>query len=163
MPQFDTSTFPQQLVWLAISFIVLYWLMAKLALPRVAEVLEKRRHRVDGNLDKASQLKAEAEAVMAAYEKALAEARHQAQLTMKETTERLAAEAAERNRQLAAEIAERTAAAERRIAAAKAAAMREVRGIAGDLARSTAARFTGLDVDAAAASAAVDEAMRGHA
>jgi F-type H+-transporting ATPase subunit b len=163
MPQFDTSTFPQQLVWLAISFIVLYWLMARLALPRVAEVLEKRRHRVDGNLDKAARLKAEAEAVMAAYEKALAEARHQAQLTMKETTERLAAESAERHRHLAAEIAERTAAAERRIAAAKTAAMAEVRGIAADLARSTAARFTGLEVDAVAAGAAVDEAMRGRA
>lgn len=163
MPQFDTSTFPQQLVWLAISFILLYWLMAKMALPRVAEVLEKRRHRVDGNLDKATRLKAEAEAVMAAYEKALAEARHQAQLTMKETTERLATEAAERHRQLAAEIADRTAAAERRIAAAKTAAMREVRGIAADLAQSTAARFTGLEIDAAAAGAAVDEALRGHA
>lgn len=163
MPQFDTSTFPQQLVWLAISFILLYWLMAKLALPRVAEVLEKRRHRVDGNLDKAARLKAEAEAVMAAYEKALAEARHQAQLTMKETTERLAAESAERHRQLAAEIAERTTAAERRIAAAKTAAMAEVHGIAADLARSAAARFTGLEIDATAASAAVDEAMRGRA
>src|SRR6185437_8023374 len=99
-----------------------------------AEVLEKRRHRVDGNLDKAARLKAEAEAVMAAYEKALAEARHQAQLTMKETTERLAAESAERHRHIAA-----------------------------DLARSTAARFTGVEVDAVAAGAAVDEAMRGRA
>ncbi|HZS83640.1 MAG TPA: F0F1 ATP synthase subunit B' [Stellaceae bacterium] len=162
MPQFDVSTFPQQLVWLAISFVTLYVLMTKLALPRVGRALEERRQRIDGDLEKAARLKAEAEAVIAAYEKALADARHQAQLTMKETTERLGAEAAERQRQAAAAIAERTSAAERRIAAAKAAAMASLRDVATDVARAATARLIGTDIDAGRAGAAVDRAMQGR-
>ena len=56
---------------------------------------------------------------MAAYQQALATARAEAQAAVKETTDRLAAEAAERQRQLSETLAEQTAAAERQIAAAK--------------------------------------------
>src|SRR5690348_3867383 len=101
MPQLDASTFATQLVWLAISFAVLYLLMRSWALPLVDRALTARRQRVEGDLEKAQQLKAEAEAVIAAYERALAEARQAAQQTLKETTERLNAEAAARQRKLA--------------------------------------------------------------
>src|SRR3954466_11887746 len=98
MPQLDAHTFPTQLFWLVVSFLVLYWLMAKIALPRVEKIIEERRRRLDEDLEKAAQMKSEAEAVIAAYEKALAEARQQAQATVKQTTDRIAAEAAERQR-----------------------------------------------------------------
>src|SRR5690349_17551888 len=130
MPQLDLATFPSQIFWLAVFFVVLYLLMAKLAIPRIEKVIDERRNRVDSDLDKAAQMKSEAEAVIAAYEKALADARHQAQLTMKETSDRLAAVASERQREVGAVIAERTSAAEKRIGAAKAAALADLRGVA---------------------------------
>ena len=58
MPQFDPTSFPPQVVWLAIAFVVLYLLMSKLALPRVAEVLQMRADRIQSDLDKAASLKA---------------------------------------------------------------------------------------------------------
>ena len=119
MPQLDISTFTPQLVWLAIWFVVLYLLMAKLALPRVAAAMEARRQRREGDLARATQLRADAEAASAAYQKALAEARAQAQSTIKETSDRLAADAAERQRALAATLAGQIAEAERRIAGHK--------------------------------------------
>ena len=79
MPQLDISTFTPQLFWLAIWFVILYLLMAKLALPRVNRLIETRRQRREGDLARAAQLKADAEAASAAYQKALAEARAQAQ------------------------------------------------------------------------------------
>ena len=100
MPQLDISTFTPQLFWLAIWFVILYLLMAKLALPRVNRLIETRRQRREGDLARAAQLKADAEAASAAYQKALAEARAQAQATIKETSDRLAADAAERQRAL---------------------------------------------------------------
>src|SRR5215469_18605785 len=143
MPQLDVTTFPSQIFWLIVCFVILYLLMANLAVPRLEKLVEDRRRHVEGDLEKASQMKAEAEAVMAAYEKALADARHQAQLTMRETTEKLAAEAAERQRQAAAIIAEKTSEAEKRIGAAKAAAMASLRDIAIDVAQAAAGRLTG--------------------
>src|SRR6185437_16624527 len=108
MPQLDVSTFPTQLFWLLISFVLLYLLMARLGLPRVGHILTQRRGRIDGDLEKAGQMKAEAEAVIAAYERALAEARAQAQQTLKETTERLGAEAAKRQSAIAEKLAAET-------------------------------------------------------
>ena len=111
MPQLDVTTFPSQIFWLIVCFVILYLLMANLALPRLEKLVEDRRRHVEGDLEKASQMKAEAEAVIAAYEKALADARHQAQLTMKETSDRLAAIAAERQREAGAAIAARSSSA----------------------------------------------------
>jgi F-type H+-transporting ATPase subunit b len=160
MPQLDLATFPPQLVWLAITFLVLYLLMAKLGLPRIGRVLGARRERIESDLEKAQQMKAEAEAVIAAYERALAEARQQAQQTLKETTDRLNAAGAERLRHVAEKLAAETGAAERRIAEAKNAALGNIREVAVDVARAAAAKLTGGEVDAGRAAAAVDAAMR---
>ena len=111
MPQLDVSSFPTQVVWLVISFVALYVLMATVGLPRIGAIIEARRSRIDGDLDKAAKMKAEAEAVISAYERALAEARAEAQLLLKETTDRLNAEAAERQHQVVSELATETAAA----------------------------------------------------
>jgi F-type H+-transporting ATPase subunit b len=163
MPQLDLSTFPSQIFWLAVFFVVLYLLMAKLAIPRIEKVIDERRDRIGDDLDKAGRMKSEAEAVIAAYEKALADARHQAQLTMKETGDRLAALAAERQRQAGAVIAERTGVAEKRIKAAKSAALADLRGVAVEVARAAAAKLVGSAIDEARAGAAVDAVLKGRA
>src|SRR5260221_4583747 len=105
MPQLDVSTFPSQIFWLAVFFVVLYLLMARLALPKIEKIIEERRNRVDTDLDKAGQMKTEAEAVIAAYEKALLDARHHAPLTMKETSHPLGPVAPEPQRQARAVLA----------------------------------------------------------
>jgi F-type H+-transporting ATPase subunit b len=155
MPQLDFSTFPTQLFWLAITFIVLYVLMKWLALPQVAAVLDARRNRLDQDLARAAELKSQAEAVSAAYQKALAEARAQAQATIRETTERLDAAAAERQRDLAKALAERTSTAERDIAAAKERALAEIISVAADVASSVTAKLIGLSPEAGEVAAAV--------
>jgi len=160
MPQLDFSTFPPQVVWLAITFAVLYLLMAYVALPQVGNIIVARRERIDGDLETASRMKTEAEAVIAAYERALAAARQEAQATLKATTDKFAAEAARRQQLLADKLAGETAAAERRIAAAKAAALADLRGVALDVARFATAKLTGREVDETRAGAAVDSVLR---
>ena len=163
MPQLDFTTFPAQIVWLAICFIVLYALMARVGLPRVGAILADRRGRIDGDLAKATQMKDEAEAVIAAYQRALAEARAEAQAMVRETTETLNAAAAARQRTLAQGLAAETAAAERRIAAAKTEALANLRDVAIDVARAAAAKIAGTELDPARAGAAVDEILRERA
>jgi F-type H+-transporting ATPase subunit b len=159
MPQLEVSTFAPQLVWLAITFIVLYLLMSKLGLPQVDAIIEARRKRLDGDLARAAEIKAEAEGVVANYQRTLAEARAQAQATIKERTDRFAGEAAERQRQLAEAIAEQTRAAEREIGAAKERALTDIRSVAVDVARSVTEKLTGSAPDEAKLAPAVDRAM----
>src|ERR1700736_4339392 len=159
MPQLDVSTFAPQLVWLAISFIALYLLMSRLGLPRVDAIIEARRKRLDDDLARAAAMKAEAEAVIAAYQRTLAEARAQAQAAIKERTDRFAAEAAERQRQLALALTEQTRAAERVNGAADVVAFAEIRNVAIDVARSVTEKLTGSAADEAKLAPAVDRAM----
>ena len=105
MPQLDVATFPSQLFWLAVTFVVLYILMSWIGLPRLSAAIDARRQRREDDLARAAQLKTEAEAANAAFQRTMAEARAQAQAAIKETTDRLAAEAAERQRALAAALA----------------------------------------------------------
>ena len=160
MPQLDPTFFAPELIWLAITFIALYLLMAKLGLPRVGGIIAARKGRIDGDLEKAEQMKNEAEAVIAAYNKALAEARMQAQITMRETAERLNALSAERQRKVAEELAHETAVAERRIDTAKRQALDGLRQVAIETTRAASAKLTGSAFDEAHAAAAVDAAMR---
>ena len=163
MPQLNIPDFAPQLVWLAISFIVLYVLMAWLGLPRIGVAIAARRDRIDGDLARAAQVKAEAEAVLAAYQKGLAEARAQAQATLKATHDRFAAEAAERQRELGEQLAQQIAAAEARIAATKNEALAEVRGIAVDVGRAVVEKLTGAMPNDARMAAAVDHTLAGPA
>jgi F-type H+-transporting ATPase subunit b len=159
MPQLDFSTYVPQLFWLAITFFALFLLMKGIAVPRVAAVLDARRQQLDQDLSRAAQLKSQAEAVVAAYQKALAEARAEAQATIREMTDRLEAEVAERQREFARALAERTSVAERDIGAAKERALAQISNVAGEVAGSVAVKLTGLSPDQAKIAAAVGSAV----
>lgn len=163
MPQLNIPDFAPQLVWLAIWFVVLYLLMSMLGLPRIKAILEARRHRREDDLARAAQLKSDAEAASAAYQKTLSEARAGAMSTIKAVADRMAAEAAERQRILAAELSAQIAAAERRIVESKEQALTEIRGIAVDVGRLVVEKLTGTVPDSARMSAAVDRSLAGQA
>src|SRR6516162_5994634 len=84
-PPFDSQTFPSQLFWLAIAFIALYLLMSRIALPRIASILEARRQRVEDDLAEAQRFKDGADAVIAAQETALVGAGGRARAPANET------------------------------------------------------------------------------
>lgn len=159
MPQFDPSTFPTQLFWLALTFVALYVLMVRVALPRVTDVLDARRARIDHDLETAEKLKAEAEQTLAAYEKAMADARSQAQSLLRKASEEMAVEAQARQAELAKSLAERTKTAESRIDEARARALADIRQVASTAAQAATQRLIGVAVDGAQAAAAVDKVL----
>ena len=160
-PPFQSDTFPSQLVWLAITFVLLYVLMAKLALPRVGSIIEGRQKRIEDDLADASRLKGESDAAVAAYEKALADARNRAQGIANETRERHAAEAEARRKTLESELNAKLTEAEKTIAATKQAAMGNVRGIAEDATRAIVERLIGETPNEKIVAAAVADALKG--
>lgn len=163
MPQFDPTTFPSQLFWLVISFVVLYWVVARFAIPRIGDILEQRERVVQDDLDRAESLRAEAEQALADYEAAMASAREQARGLMLEVTNAAKDAAEARNREVGAEVTAQIAEAEQRIATARDAAMASLTSIAADAAKDAASRLAGLDVSSGDAEAAVGAAMKGNA
>ncbi len=163
MPQLDPTSFSPQLFWLAIAFILLYLLMSRLVLPRVAKVLGQREERIQGNLEKAEKLKAEADAVLAAYQKSMADARAQAHDALAQAAHDIAASTAAREADFAKKLAEQTAAAESRIKASKAEALADIRTIAGDIASAMTSKLTGISVNSGDAAGSVDAVLKERA
>ena len=155
MPQLDASTFPTQLLWLFVTFVVLYVVMAWVAMPRIGTVLEDRQRRIDDQLERASQLKADAEAAMTAYESALAKARAEAQEILRAGSGRLIAESERRQHELGERLAAQIKAGDARIAEAMQHALAEARVSAADVASAIVARLVGTTVDTSRAVQAV--------
>lgn len=160
-PPFDSSTFATQLVWLVIVFGALYLLMSRIALPRVGEILEKRRKTIDDDLDAAARLKGQTDDAIAAYEKALADARARAQAIASQTRDELSAQTEARRKSLEAELAGKIGAAEASIAASRDKAMSNVRGIATDAAELIVERLISKAPKRGEVEAAVDGALKG--
>lgn len=129
-PPFQRDTFASQLVWFAISFVLLYLIMSRIGLPRVGGILAKRRQHIEDDLKAAQRLKEESDAELAAYDKALAEARGRAQTIANETRDKLNAEAEQTRKRVEEALNAKLAEAEKTIAATKQAALANVRGIA---------------------------------
>ena len=146
-PPFDASTFPAQILWLAITFGALYYVMAKIALPRVGAVISERKARIAKDLDDATAMQQQADAAAAAHQKTLADARLKAQGLAQEARDRLAAEAETRRKTLEGELAARLALAEQQIAETRAQAMTNVESIAREAAGAIVERLLGRPAD----------------
>ncbi len=160
-PPFNAETYASQLFWLAICFTFLLVMMWKVALPRIGGIIDTRLKRVSDDLADAGKLKAQSDAAIADYEKALADARAGAQAIANQTRDTQAAATETRRKALEAELNVKLAEAEKTIAASKTAAMLNVRGIAADTTKAIVERLIGKVPADAAVDAAVSEALKG--
>jgi len=159
-PPFERDTFASQLLWFALSFVILYLVMAKLALPRVEGILAQRRRRIEDDLNSARRLKEESDAELVAYEKGLADARSRAQTMASETRHQLNAEAEEARKALEDQLNTRLNEADRAISATKQAALGNVRGIAIEAAGAIVERLIGAKPGGKTVESAVDAVLK---
>lgn len=159
LPQLDVATFPTQIFWLIVSFVILYMFMARVVVPRIADVLEERQDRIADDLETAERFKEEAEDVKAGYEKTLADSREKAQSLFRETHEILVKEQAAAEAEAAEKVAATIKEAEARIAQQKDGALENLRVVASDTAAAAMSKLTGISVDEAAVGKAVESAM----
>ena len=161
MPQLDFSTFPNQIFWLVVTLVVLYLILSRIALPRIATVLAERQGAIQRDLDKAEEMKRASVDAENAYNKALADARQQANEIVAETKADIQKDLDKAIAKADAEIAAKAAESETAIAAIRDSATKSVK----DVANSTAAEIVKAVMpgagDAKTIKAAVAAIMRG--
>ena len=162
MPQFDPTMFATQLVWLAITFSILFLLMKKVALPRISQVLNERKYKNEENLEKAEQLKNEAETAAEAYENTMAEAHDKARDALREVRERMAKEAEMRHLELAERLTAEIKTVETRIAAAKDKAVAVIHDVAAEVALAVVEKLVEETVTEKTVKAAVAATLKGR-
>ena len=143
MPQLNVADFLPQLIWLFITLGAMYWLMTKVALPKIGDAIEQRHGRIASDLAEAARLKAMAEQVMADYQAEIARARSEAHAIALQNRAEMTAQMAREQATLDVELGRKVADAEARIAATKQAAMSQVEAVAQDAAEEIVARLIG--------------------
>ena len=73
MPQLDFSTFPNQIFWLAVALVAIYFILSRMALPRIAATLADRQGTITGDIEAAERMKTEAIEAETSYQQALTE------------------------------------------------------------------------------------------
>jgi F-type H+-transporting ATPase subunit b len=146
LPQLHAPDFAPQLFWLAVTFVLLYWIMAKVALPRIGEVIEERRDRIQRDLAAAERLKGETDKALQTYEKALSDARGSASAIARQTRDELSAEVEKERKAIEDQLASKLADAEASIAATKTKALASVKDIAADTVVEIVSALTPINV-----------------
>ncbi|MCB1475669.1 MAG: F0F1 ATP synthase subunit B [Rhodobiaceae bacterium] len=154
-PPFDPSTFASQIFWLVISFALFYYLMSKVALPRLAQILEGRQDRIATDLAEAERLKAETDEAIAAYEQALAEARERAGSIARTTRETVNAEIEAERHAAEKDLSAKLADADGRIASIRDKAMADVSSVAAEAAVAAVQAVAGIKITKGEAEKAV--------
>ncbi len=157
-PPFDVSTFPSQLLWLAITFGALYYYMSKRFLPAVGGVIQARRARIAKDLDEATAMQQQADEAAAAHERSIAEARAEALGLAQAARAKLNGESDARRKALEAQLATKLAEAEAQIATNRAEAMSSVAAIAKQTTGAIVERLIGRTPDPVVVDRAVESA-----
>lgn len=146
LPQLDAHMFSPQLFWLVLTFAALFFVLWKVALPRVGEVIEERADRITRDLEAAQRLKGDTDNALAEYEKALADARSKASGIAKQTRDKISADSDAKKASVESTLAAKLADAETRIAQSKSKALSAVNDIAADTAGEVVSKLIGQKV-----------------
>jgi F-type H+-transporting ATPase subunit b len=160
MPQLNPLDWAPQIIWLAITFSILYLLMKRVALPKIGSVIEARASRITGDLEAADKLRRQTEEAIATYEQALAEAKARAHGIAKDARNKLKEEVATERVALEQDLAKKSAEAEARIHQAKESALKDVNEVASETATEIVQRLIGVAPAKPEVSAAVAAARK---
>jgi len=161
MPQLDFATFPNQIFWLVVSIVVLYFIVSKVALPRIGSVIEDRHNAVSKDIEQAADFKRKAEEAEAAYKAALTEARSQAMRIAGEAKAEIKADVDAAIAKADAEIAAKSAESAVRIDEIRASALKSIEEVAGTAAIDIVAAIMPSATDDKALKAAVAARLKG--
>lgn len=161
MPQLDFSTFPNQIFWLVVTLVVIYLILSRVALPRIATVLAERQGTITNDLAAAEELKLKAIEAEKAYEQALADARIEANRIVGLARDEIKADLDVAIAKADAEIAAKASESEKAIAEIRANAVTSVSEVARATAVEIANTLAPGTVDEATVLAAVDTRLKG--
>lgn len=146
MPQLDFSTFSSQAFWIVVSFLLMWFFMARFIVPKIADIMNQRQRKIDDSLQAATQFKQSAEEALQKYEKTLQKANAQALEIMQKTEEELQQKMAEEEAKNAEMVAELMKQNREKIDEAKRQTMEQIEKISADLALKIAAKIGVEDV-----------------
>ena len=134
MPQLDFTTFIPQLFWLFLSLSFLYFILSRIALPRISDVIEERNDTITDDLDEAKSLSIEAEKVVNELKSKLEDARSSSQKTLMDERQKNLDKISSERKKFEETISKEISSSEEKINKGKSEALKEASDLAVDIA-----------------------------
>lgn len=156
MPQLDITWFSSQIFWLIVTFAFLYLLLSRSVLPRIHTVMESRQNKITHDIDRAEQLRNEAEEARETYERALKDSRAKAQSLITESAALMEKSSNARHAELDKKLDKQLSDAEAGIAAAKSDALAKLAPVSKELTQHIVEKLTGQKLNEKEVATVVD-------
>ena len=160
LPQLDFTTWPTQLFWLVVTFLIGYLLMWRVVAPKISVVLDERRERITSDIEAAKQADADAKTMKAEYEAELDDARNKAADAARDAMAAAKAESDKTEADLAAKLVKKVKTAETKLASAREDALAGLNEAAQSATVDIVAQVTGIKLSAADAKKSVTAAAK---
>ena len=134
MPQLDFTTFIPQLFWLFLSLSFLYFILSRIALPRISDVIEERNDTITDDLDEAKSLSIEAEKVVNELKSRLEDARSSSQKKLMDERQKNLDKISSERKKFEETISKEISSSEEKINKGKSEALKEASDLAVDIA-----------------------------
>jgi len=145
LPQMDVTWFPSQIFWMCFVFVVLYVVFGKAILPDISATLEKRRNKIQDDLDAAQDLKNSAEQARRDYEHLMAEALEKSSSLFAKAEDQIKKKTAKKIEGFLLRAERETALADSALKEAKISALLEIPKIAAEMATFAAHKIVGIE------------------
>ena len=146
LPQLDITTWPSQLFWLVVTFVIGYILISSLVAPSISSVLENRSTKISNDLETAKKAQDNAKEVYTSYEESLSEARSQAAIAAAKALEEAKTETASRDAAINKKLAASAKKAEARLSEMRDEALSSLEDLATETSQKIIAELTPVKV-----------------
>lgn len=160
MPQLCADWIPNQVFWLLVTLAIIFFVLSRIALPRIGAVLAERQGTITNDIAAAEDLRQQAVAADVAYNEALTQARTEAGKIVAEARAAIQKDLDAAMARADADIAAKAAQSEAKINDIRAGALEAVTEVAKDTAREIVVAFGGK-ADARSLNAAVASRLKG--
>lgn len=134
LPQLDLSTYSSQIFWLLLCFCLLWFLVSVFVTPKIADVVEQRKRKINEYIKKADNLNSQAKLALDNYNETLAQTEKKAEQEIAKEQNKLKDYLKNTENKMSAELNKKIADNEFILAKEKKNTLQQIESIAEDLA-----------------------------
>ena len=160
MPQLDVTTYPSLIFWLVLTFSFTYIVLKYYITPRMSEILNHRKEKIDNDLFEAKKARESAEENKSNQEKSISEAKQKAMEIVREAVEKTKAELLEAENLVKDKLSKKLAMAEKNILVTKNESLKNVNKLSSEIAVLISDKVSGIEINKNLISKSINEEMK---
>jgi len=146
MPQLDVATYPSLIFWLVLTFSFTFFVLKYYVTPKMSEILNDRKEKIDADLFEAKQSREEAENSKMDQEKSILDAKEKAIIIVRDAVEKSKSQLLISESKAKEKLSKKLENAEKNIVSAKQDSLKIINEVASDIAVIISDKVSGIKI-----------------